>query len=144
MAKILGKKIGEEETRISMNNLYIEKELESMGDDIDKNLMAMAKKMIGSDLLFSEQGSKEVAELHRKVMDNREENAALAKKITEVYSDIEKRKYQVLYIEKLHKELEIMIDTSSVHLDVITYYARINDRVIYIENRIIWHTKKYV
>jgi len=144
LAKILGKKIGEEETRISMNNLYIEKELESMGDDIDKNLMAMAKKMIGSDLLFSEQGSKEVAELHRKVMDNREENAALAKKITEVYSDIEKRKYQVLYIEKLHKELEIMIDTSSVHLDVITYYARINDRVIYIENRIIWHTKKYV
>jgi len=152
LAKISGKGLDEGETKRSMNYLNIEKELESIGDIIDKNLMAMAKKMISLNLSFSEQGSNELAELHGKVMDNidrmikalREENAVLAKEITEAHSDIDERKYQLLHIERLHKGLRGSIDTSSVHLDVINYYARINDRVVYIANRIIWLTKKHV
>ncbi|MCL2705394.1 MAG: hypothetical protein FWE72_04200, partial [Spirochaetaceae bacterium] len=152
LAKISGRKLGDEETKRNMNYLYIENELESIGDLIDKNLMVMAKKMMNLNLSFSEQGSNELAELHKKVMDNIdrmvkaliEEDAALATEITEAFSDIDERKYQMLHIERLHKGLKVSIDTSSVHLDVINYYARINGHVVYIANRIIWLTKKHV
>jgi len=150
LAKISQKELGKDETKRSINYLYIEKELESIGDVIDKNLMVMAKKMINLNLSFSEQGSKELTELHGKVMDNinrmvevlRDENFHLAKEMAEIYSDIDERKYQRLHIERLHKGLKVSIDTSSIHLDVINYYARINKHVVRIAEGIIWLAKE--
>ena len=150
LAKISGKELAEEETKKSMNYLYIENELESIGDVVDKNLMVMAKKMVNLNLSFSEQGSNELAELHQKVVENIDrmvkaliaEDPAIATEITEKYSDVDERRYQVLHIERLHKGLKVSIETSSVHLDVINYYARINEHVVYIANRILWLTKK--
>ncbi len=152
LARISRKELGQDESKRSMNYLYIENELESIGDVIDKNLMVMAKKMINLGLNFSEQGGKELTELHGKVMENinrmvkalAEENAELAKEIKEVYADVNETKYQLSHIERLHKGLKVSIDTSSVHLDVINYYARINEHVAYIADRIIWLTKKHV
>ena len=153
LAKISGKELGQEETKRSINYLYIEKELESIGDLIEKNLLVMAKKMIDLDLFFSEQGSNELAELHGKVMDNinkmviafTEENVALATEITEVYSDIDERKYQLFHIGRLYDGLKVSIDTSFLHLDIINYYARINGHVVYIAERIVWLlTKKLI
>ena len=152
LAKISRKEFGQEESKKSMNYLYIENELESIGDVIDKNLMVMAKKMIERDLHFSEEGSKELSELHGKVMDNInrmvkalvEENTELAQEIKNIYSDVNETKYQVSHIERLHKGLKVSIDTSSIHLDLINYYARINEHVVYIASRIIWLTKKVV
>ena len=152
LAKISSKELGQEETKRSLNYLYIENELESIGDVIDKDLMVMAKKMIDRNLNFSEQGDKELTELHGKVMDNIsrmvsaliEENAEFAEEIKKVYSDVSESKYQLLHIERLHKGLKVSIDTSSIHLDVINYYARINQHVVTIADRIIWLTKKHV
>jgi len=151
LAKISQKELGEEETKRSMNYLYIENELESIGDVVDKNLMVMARKMVNLNLTFSEQGSNELAELHGKVMENinrmvialKKENVLLAKEIKEVYSDVNETHYQRLHIERLHKGLQVSIDTSSIHLDVINYYARINERVAYIADRILWIKKKF-
>jgi len=152
LAKISQKELGESESKKSMNYLYIENELESIGDIMDKNLMVMAKKMIDRDLHFSEQGGKELTELHGKVLDNinrmvkalAENDVELAKQIKTVYSDVDERKYQVSHIERLHAGLKVSIDTSSVHLDVINYYARINEYVVYIADRILWLNKKQV
>ena len=152
LARISRKELGQEETKRSMNYLYIENDLESIGDIIDKNLMSLAKRMIDFDLNFSEQGSKELSELHGKILDNMnrmvialtEENFELAKEITNVYSDINETYYQRSHIERLHKGLKVSIDTSSIHLDVVNYYSRINEHVVYISERIIWLTKKHV
>jgi len=146
LAKISGKELGQGEAKRSMNYLYIEKELESIGDVIDRNLMITAKNMIGLNLSFSEQGSKELAELHEKVMNNinrmikvlGEENIELAKEIAGAYSNIDENKYQLSHIERLHKELKVSIDTSPMHLNVINYYARINKHIVHIAKSVVW------
>ncbi|MCL2293636.1 MAG: hypothetical protein FWC36_02050 [Spirochaetes bacterium] len=134
----------------SINYLYIENKLEAIGTIINKSLMTMAKKMAVLDLSFSEQSSKELAELHEKVVLNvnkmiaalKEENIELAKEIIENYSDIDEKKYQHLYIERLNERVEDSLETSGIHLDVINYYARINNDIAYIAKRIIWMVKK--
>jgi phosphate:Na+ symporter len=151
LAKISGKELTENETAKSMNYLYIENEIESIGDIIDRNLMAMAKKMIDSNLHFSEQGGKELTELHEKVMENitrmvyalTEESLILAKEIKDVYSDINKAKYQHSHLGRLQAGIKESIDTSSIHLDVVSYYARINEYIVYIATRILWLKKEY-
>ncbi|MCL2293637.1 MAG: Na/Pi cotransporter family protein [Spirochaetes bacterium] len=152
LAKISQKELGEEETKRSINYLYIENELETIGDVIDKNFMVMAKKMINQNLSFSEQGSKELAELHGKVMGNidrvvtalKEENAELAKEIVEIYSNINESSYQLLHIERLHKGVKESIGSSSIHLDMVNYYIRINEHIVYIAKRIIRLSKSHV
>jgi len=149
LAKISQKELGQEETKRSINYLLIENELESIGDIIDKNLMVLAKKMIKLELSFSDQGVKELTELHENVMNNinrmakafKDEDVELAKEIAGIYSDVDEKKYQLLHIHRLHKWIKPSIDTSSVHLDIINYYARINDHVVYIANRIILLSK---
>ena len=152
LAKISNKELGDEEAKKSMNYLYIQNALESIGDIIDKGLMVTAKKMVDLNVTFSEQGSKELEELHGKVMSNidrmrkalTEENATAAKNITEVYSDVGERRYQLLHIDRLHKGIKVSIETSSIHLDVVSYYARINEYVVYIANRITWLVKERI
>jgi len=155
LVKISQKELGTEETKKSMNYLFIQNELESIGDIIDKNIVAMAKKMIKQDLAFSENGRKELTEMHGKVMDNidrmvkafREEDINLAKEIVENYSDVDEKKYQLLHVKRLNKWIKPFVnitsigkpsvDTSALHLDTVNYYARINDHVVSIAKRII-------
>ncbi|MDR2542747.1 MAG: Na/Pi cotransporter family protein [Treponema sp.] len=155
LVKISQKELGKEETKKSMNYLLIQNELESIGDIIDKNLMLIAKRMIKQNLEFSKYGAKEITELHEKIMENiermvrafREENTELANEIVEKYSDVDEKKYQLLHIRRLNKWIKPSVDilsikkpsvnTTSIHLDTINYYARINDHVVSIAKRII-------
>jgi len=152
LVKLSHEEPGKAETKRSLNYLFIENELESIGDLIDKNLMVMAKKMIKKDLSFSDQGSKDLTEMHGKVMKNidrmitafREENAELAKEIIKFHFDVDENNYQMLHINRLYKWVKPSIETSSVHLDIINYYARINDHIVAIANKIILFTgEKY-
>ena len=152
LAKISRKELGAEETKRSMNYLYIQKELESIGDIIDKNLMVMAKKMIDYKLSFSKYGSNDLAELHCKIMDNidrvvkalTEENAQLAGEILDKYSDIEEREYHTLHIERINQGCKVSIDTTTIHLDIVNYYAIINKHLVYVAERILWLTRRDV
>ncbi len=149
LARISEKEMGEEDSKRSINYLYIENELESIGDVIDKDIMVLATKMIDQELSFSEEGFKELKELHGKVMDNinrlvealTDENPAIAKKITEKYADLDDTRYKRLHIERLHKGLKESISTSSIHLDLINYFNRINEHTAYIADRILWLVK---
>jgi len=155
LVKISQNELGKEESKKSMNYIFIQKELESIGDIIDKNLMIMAKKMRKQDLAFSKYGGKELTELHGKVMENigrmvtafREDNITLAKEIAENYSDLDEKKYQLSHIKRLNKWIKPSVDistiqkpsvnTSSIQLDMINYYARINDHVVAIANKMV-------
>jgi len=159
LVKISQRELGKEGAKKSINYLFIENELDSIGDVIDKNLMVMAKKMKKQDLSFSEQGTKELAEMHGKVMKNigrmikafREEDIKLAKEIVENHSDVNEKEYQLFHIKRLNKWIKPLVDissiqkpsvsTSSVHLDTINYYARINDHVVSIAKRIVLFAK---
>jgi len=155
LVKISQMELGKEETKKSLNYIFIQNELESIGDIIDKNLVDMAKKMRKQDLSFSEYGQKELTELHGKVMENiermvtafREEDFMLAKEIVENYSYVDEKKYQLSHIKRLNKWIKPSVDvltiqkpsvsSSSFHLDAINYYARINDHVVAIANKLI-------
>jgi len=155
LVKISQNELGTEETKKSMYYIFIQNELESIGDIIDKNLLIMAKKMRKQDLSFSKYGEQELTELHGKVMDNidrmitafREKDLKLAKEIVKNYSDLDEKKYQLLHIKRLNKWIKPLVDiatinkpsvdTSSIHLDTINYYARINDHIVAIANKII-------
>jgi len=159
LVKISQNELGQEETKRSMNYIFIQNELESIGDIIDENLMELAKRMIKQDLAFSLNGAKELTELHGKVMDNinrmvtafKEEDIDLAKEIVEKYSDVDEKKYQLSHIKRLNKWIKPLVDiasirkpsvnTSSLHLDTVNYYARINDHVVSIAKRIILFDK---
>ena len=146
LAKISQKELEESESQKSMNYLYIENELESIGDVIDKNIMPLAGKMINQGLVFSEEGLSEIENLHKKVMKNLnlllealiDENPVIAKKIREKYSDLDSEGYKQLHIERLHKGLKESLQTSSVHLDLINYLNIINGHILYVADRIMW------
>lgn len=149
LARISQKEMGVEDSKRSINYLYIENELESIGDVIDKNIMVLANKMIDQELTFSQDGLKELKELHGKVLDNinrlitalNEEDPIAAKKIKEKYADLDETHYKRKHIERLHKGLKESIGTSSVHLDLINYFNRINEHVAYVADRILWLAK---
>ena len=149
LAKISQKEMGVEDSKRSINFLYIENELESIGDVIDKNIMVLARKMIDQELTFSAEGLKELKELHGKVNENIErlvdalinEDPVAAKKIGEKYAELDETRFKRLHIERLQKGLKESIGTSSVHLDLINYFNRINEHVAYIADRILWLTR---
>ena len=149
LAKISQKELGQEETKKSMNYLFIENELKSIGNILDKNLSVMAKKLIKNEMSFSEEGTKELSELHEKVMNNinriiaviRDNDIKLAKEIIEFYSDINEKEYQLLHVKRLHKWIKPSIETSSIHLDAINYYARINDHVVAMAENIAFYNE---
>ncbi|MCL2294563.1 MAG: Na/Pi cotransporter family protein [Spirochaetes bacterium] len=152
LAKVSTHELGEEESKRSINYLYIKNELESIGDVIEESIMPLAKVMAEKNLSFSEQGSAELTELHGKVMDNvnrvvtalKDENALLAKQVTDVYSEVDERRYQLSHIDRLQKGLKVSLETSSIHLDLVNYYARINGYLVFIAKRILWLTREQV
>jgi len=146
LAKLSQEELTEVESQECMNYMYIQNELESIGDIVDKNIMALASKKIDQNLIFSEEGFHELEHLLYKLNKNYKKlfNALLnddkvvAKKISKNYKNREEEKYKRLHIERLHKGLEESLATSSVHLDLISYFTRINGQIAYIAERILW------
>jgi phosphate:Na+ symporter len=149
LAKISQKEMGEDDSKRSINYLYIENELESIGDVIDKDIMVLATKMIDQDLTFSADGLKELKELHGKVNVNiarlvdalSNEDQVAAEKIKDKFAALDETRFKRLHIERLQKGLKESIGTSSVHLDLINYFNRVNEHVAYIAGRILWLVK---
>ena len=60
-----------------------------------------------------------------------------AKIILDSYNNKEEEKYKELHIERLYKGQSKSIATSSVHLDLISYFSQINGHIAYIADRLI-------
>jgi len=136
---------GKESVRC-MNYMYIQNDLESIGDVIDKNIMVLAKKKIEQKLVFSEDGFHELEHLLYKLNRNYEnvlkilknEDFELAKELKDSYNEREEEKYKKLHMERLSSGREESIATSSVHLDLINYFTKINGHITYIADRMLW------
>ena len=145
LAKLSQGELTEKESEKCMNYMYIENELESIGDVIDKNIMVLAEKKINKNLIFSEDGFHELDSLLMILSKNLEklisaldtEDLSLAQKLQEKYCRLDEEKYKQLHIERLHNGLVESIATSSVHLDLISYYSRINSQISYIAGKLL-------
>ncbi|OGW15645.1 MAG: hypothetical protein A2035_02910 [Nitrospirae bacterium GWA2_42_11] len=113
--------------------------MENIGDIIDKNLMELAKKKITSGVSFSDEGMKEIVDFHQKVVENFDisisafasRNKDLAHTILrhKVHLGEMERDLRQAHINRLHMGLQEAIDTSAIHLDILSNLKRINSHI---------------
>jgi phosphate:Na+ symporter len=139
ITKLSEKSLTKEQLDREMVLLAVINDLENIGDIVDKNLMELAKKKLYKDLRFSESGVREMVELHALVEKNFErviaafasQDAEVAKQVIEEKAKISHKERQLkqAHIHRLHAGLPESIETSAIHLDVLTNLKRINSHV---------------
>lgn len=114
-------------------------DLETIGDILDRNLMELAKKKIYKGLRFSDRGLEEIKELHHQVGKNfdlvisaftsqdQELGAQVIRQKTVIRQ--KERELRAAHIERLREGLPETIETSAIHLDILTNLVRIDHHV---------------
>ncbi|HEY5648187.1 MAG TPA: Na/Pi cotransporter family protein [Nitrospiria bacterium] len=136
ITKLSAQALTEDQSAREVALLATSSDLETIGDIIDRNLMELAKKKIYKGLRFSDQGKKEIVELHGLVSQNFErvisafasQDRNLASRVIQVKDEIHQRERELraAHIQRLHAGLRESIETSAIHLDVLTNLVRIN------------------
>jgi phosphate:Na+ symporter len=113
--------------------------LENIGDIIDKNLMELGRKKLYQGRHFSDAGWAEIQEFHALVAKNLERTIAafaagdrtLAQEVLDQRPLIRQRERDLreLHIGRLRAGLAESIETSEIHLDVLTNLKRISSHV---------------
>ena len=103
---------------------------------IDKNLMPLALKKIKRDIHFSPEGMKEIEHIHSLVMESVQlaqsifvsDDIEMAKKLLQDKKDIREAEIagMATHIERLGDGVPETISTSSLHVDILRDYRRIN------------------
>ncbi len=113
--------------------------LENIGDIIDKNLMELARKKLYQGRRFSEAGEAEIVEFHALVGKNLERAIAafaandrsLAQEILDQRPVVRQRERELResHLARLRAGLSESLETSEIHLDVLTNLKRISSHV---------------
>ncbi len=129
----------QEQFKREMAVLATANDLENIGDIIDRNLMELAKKKIYKGLRFSDQGQKEIIELHAAVTANlgrvisafASQDVEVARQVIAEKARInqKERELKQAHVHRLHSGLPESIETSAIHLDVLTNLKRVNSHV---------------
>lgn len=114
-------------------------DLEAVGDILDKNIMSLARKRLELGVTFSAEGWREICDFHQKVCENVElavsafatRDVELARTLLRHKSRLGKieRALNAAHIDRLHRGLRESIETSSIHLDLLSNLERINSHV---------------
>lgn len=113
--------------------------LEHIGDIIDKNLMELAGKKIRTHSSFSDAGMREIEAFHGHVLENMElalnvfmtGNLVMARRLLEqktAIRDLERQSAE-RHFERIGAGRTESIDSSSLHLDVLRDFKRINSHL---------------
>jgi phosphate:Na+ symporter len=113
--------------------------LENIGDIIDKNLMELARKKLYQGRRFSEAGEAELSEFHAIVSKNLERAIAgfaandrsLAQEVLDQRPIVRQRERELResHLMRLRRGLAESLETSEIHLDVLTNLKRISSHV---------------
>ncbi len=127
--------------------------LEYAGDIIDKTLMDLAKKKMRKQEDFSKEGLKEIRSFHNAVLENMKmaqtiflsEDPRLAQQLVDEkktvrLAEVESSKQ---HFERLKSGLAETIATSSLHLDIIRDYRRINSYVTTVAYAILENAEEH-
>jgi phosphate:Na+ symporter len=122
--------------------LEIARDLESIGDIIDRNVMPLAMKRITKGITFSQEGMDEIILFHKKVLDNFDtaisafasNDRDLADRVLRSKEEIGimERELVQAHLDRLRKGFRESIETSHIHLDLIGNMARINSLITHI------------
>jgi phosphate:Na+ symporter len=113
--------------------------LENIGDIIDKNLMELARKKLYQGRRFSEAGEAELMEFHALVSKNLERAIAsfaandptLAQEVVDQRPLVRQRERELResHLSRLRRGLAESLETSEIHLDVLTNLKRISSHI---------------
>jgi len=113
--------------------------LENIGDIIDKNLMELARKKLYQGRRFSEAGEGELIEFHSMVSKNLERAIAgfaandrsLAQEVLDQRPVVRQRERELRdsHLARLRRGLAESLETSEIHLDVLTNLKRISSHI---------------
>lgn len=152
LTKLSRESLSQDQAKREIEIILFSDNMENIGDVIDKNLMELARKKIKGRFAFSKEGEKEIIDLHKKVLENFQVGVAafsgsepdlahrlLSKKAR--ISELETELRQA-HINRLHMGFRESIDTSAIHLDVLTNLRRINSYVANIAYPILEREKE--
>ncbi len=113
--------------------------LENIGDIVDKNLMELARKKLYHGRRFSEAGESEIVEFHSLIAKNLERAIAaftagdrsLAQEVLDQRAVMrqKERELRESHLARLRAGLAESLETSEIHLDVLTNLKRVNSHV---------------
>ncbi len=113
--------------------------LENIGDIIDKNLMELARKKLYQGRRFSEAGEAEIVEFHAMIAKKLERAIAafaandrgLAQEVLDQRSAVRQRERELResHLARLRAGLAESLETSEIHLDVLTNLKRISSHI---------------
>lgn len=136
MARLSQSSFDPEEASRYMQILTFSTNLEHAGDVIDKSILAMAEKKAIAQNSFSTAGMLEIEHIHNLVLESVRlaqtvfvsGDVRLARKMTEGKEILRKAEQDGMthHIERLREAVPETIATSSMHLDIIRDYRRIN------------------
>jgi phosphate:Na+ symporter len=139
LAKISQEDLNPEQARMQLNLVAITSDLEEICDVINKNILELAEKKIQKARQFSGEGWKEITDVHAKVSENFQlmvstlttEDKTLARKAVrhEKHLALIEDRYREAHLQRLHKGLKETIETSSIHLDLLANFRRINSKL---------------
>lgn len=124
----------------SLSLITFVSDLEGVGDVIDNGIMELARKKNALKLEFSQEGWKEICQMHNQVMEIVQmslscfemQDRELANRVIQKKRDLRKLEKQLKesHIDRLKKGLTETINTSSIHMDLISDYRRISGLIV--------------
>jgi phosphate:Na+ symporter len=119
-----------------MELISLSNDVENVGDLVNKNVLALARKKVAHGLAFSKEGWAEIRDFHGKVCENidlalvafatgDEEIARKVLRHREKLVDIEAQ-LKEKHIGRLNQGLRESLETSSMHLDILAYLRGVN------------------
>jgi phosphate:Na+ symporter len=139
LTKISREALGEEESRRWTDIISFTINMEQVGDIIERVLQDVEDKKIKKGRNFSEAGMQEICELHARLIENlrlamsvflngnvRDAQRLLEEKAR--FRDLE-RQYASTHLERLAGNTVQSIETSSLHIDLISDFKRINSHI---------------
>ena len=142
ITRMSSSRLTESQSRRAMAVLECSRNLESIGDIIDRNVMPLAMKRISKGITFSEEGMAEIIGFHKKVMENFDlavsaftsHDRDLADRVirNKEEAGLLERELVQAHLDRLRKGFRESIETSHIHLDLIGNLARINSLITHI------------
>jgi len=140
LTRVSREAMSERESRRIIDIITFATNLEHIGDIVDKNLMDMAMKKARNGRVLSEEGMKDIAALHERVVETfalavnvfmtgnlETARKLLAEKAT--FRELE-RQASERHLERLSSGKMQSIDSSSIHMDILRDLKRINSHLI--------------
>jgi len=139
LARLEPEAVGADISRKAIGLISVIGNLENIGDIIDKNLMELARKKLYQGRRFSEAGWAEILEFHGMVGKNLETaiaafaagDRALAQDVLDQRPAMRQRERELResHLGRLRVGLAESLETSEIHLDVLTNLKRISSHV---------------